>query len=176
MTAEQSTFPISIGVRGRRDKDGTEATIKLQPLRVSLKHLMSLKVSADAAREQYNAGVKAVAEKTGLMSSVVSKLVKARSGDKFDDERRKAEQTALLFDEIGEDENPERQSSLDSMESGAAKPPKNGKGAKNGDGTQPPIGEGEPPADPQFAGTDLDPAKADLDKAARRGKTAATAH
>lgn len=170
-------FPMQLNVRGRRDKDGTEHTITLQPLRKKLKHLMTLKESSDAAREQLSKAVKGVAEETGLMSAVVRKLVNARCGERFDDERRAAEQTALIFDEIGEDLNPERQPSLDSLDNGAAKP--NGKPAKNGDAAQPAIGQGDPPASDPFAAANLgasDAAKVELDKAAKRGKTAATAH
>jgi len=167
-------FPMNLNVRGRRDKDGTEHTITLQPLRKKLKHLMALKESADAAREQLGSAVKAVAEETGLMSGVVRKLVNARCGDRFDDERRAAEQTALIFDEIGEDLNPEQQQqSLDSLSNGAAKPNGNGKATKNGDGAQPPIGEGDPPADDPLGGAVLEKGTA---AKSERSKSAAIAH
>jgi hypothetical protein len=156
MTPEQSSFPMQLNVRGRRDKDGTEHSITLQPLRKKLAHLMSLKGSADAARESLGTAVKAVAQETGLMASVVRKLVNARCGERFDDERRVAEQTALIFDEIGDDAHPELQfGALDSLQTGAAeKPKKNGKPGRR-DGAQPPVGEGAPPAEDPLKGTDL---------------------
>jgi hypothetical protein len=156
MTPEQSSFPMQLNVRGRRDKDGTEHSITLQPLRKKLAHLMALKSSADAARDNLGAAVKAVAQETGLVSSVVRKLVNARCGERFDDARRAAEQTALIFDEIGDDAHPELPfGALDSLKTGAAeKPKKNGKtGRRNGE--QPPAGEGAPPAEDPLRGTDL---------------------
>lgn len=152
MTPEQSSFPMHLNVRGRRDKDGTEHNITLQPLRKKLAHLMTLKGSADAARESLGTAVKAVAQETGLMASVVRKLVNARCGERFDDERRAAEQTALIFDEIGDDAHPELQfGALDSLKTGAAEKPKRGRKAK----ADAPIGEGDAPDSDPLQGTDL---------------------
>jgi hypothetical protein len=156
--APQSTETKSRAASGRKEKDGTEKVITLQPLRVRLKHLAALHDTHVAARDNYNAGVKKVAEDCGLMSSVVNKLIKARAKDTVFDEARKAEQLSMIFAEIGGEAEPERQSTLDSMNNGAAKPPKNGNGkaAKNGNGEEPPIGDGAAPAVDPLKGTDLE--------------------
>jgi hypothetical protein len=88
------------GPRGRKDSDGTEAVIKLAPLRKALADLLNLKGKVDTATGQFNDSVKAIAERTGLMSSVVKKLVKAKAGDDYAEAHRKVEQAALVFDEF----------------------------------------------------------------------------
>ena len=138
---------------GRKERDGTEKTITMMPLRKSLRHLASLNDALDAARSSYNAGVKAIAEKTGLMATVINKLVKSRAKDTVFEEARKAEQLSMLFSEFGGEEA-DPQSSLDSLNTGAAKPQKNGKGAKDGDANAP-IGEGGAPDTDPLKGTDL---------------------
>ena len=41
-----------------------------------------------------------MAEQSGLLAATVRKYVKARAGDKFEDEKTKAQQLALCFEEI----------------------------------------------------------------------------
>lgn len=53
------------------------------------------------AKDRYNDAVKATAEASGLLAGVVNKFVNARVGESFQDEKRKAEQLSLCFDEIG---------------------------------------------------------------------------
>lgn len=161
MSATQAAADTSSkSAKGRREKDGSEKVVTLQPLRVSLKHLASLYDSKKAAESAFREAVKKIAEKTGLMSAVVNKLISARAKDTVFDEARKAEQLSMIFSEIGGESGPEQQSFSDTMETGAARPPKkngNGKGAKNGkDEPQPPIGEGDPPESDALAGTDLE--------------------
>lgn len=86
--------------RGRKDSEGQEAVIKTKPLKDSLRELGTLKAKSDAAKEKLNDAIKAVAEKSGLLSSVVRKFVNAATGEKFEEERRKVEQAALVFDEV----------------------------------------------------------------------------
>lgn len=154
----QAAPSTSTSVSGRKDKDGVEKSIELWPLKKKLKHLMATKENADAARDNYNAAIKAVAEETGLMAVVVKKLVKARADDKVFDEKRKADQLSMVLDEVGgiDDAGPEPEFS-DSLKTGKANATskKNGKAAKNGDVAQPPIGAGAPPAQDPLEGTDL---------------------
>ena len=89
--------------RGRKDTNKEDgAVIKLEPLKKSLRELGTLATKAAAANEQLKDAVKKVAEKSGLLASVVRRLVKAHSGDsdQFNDEKRKAEQMQLVLDEI----------------------------------------------------------------------------
>lgn len=150
MSAPQQQSEISMPktVAGRKDRDGAEKVVTLQPLRKKLKHLAALKDTLDGARGSFNAAVKAVAEETGLMSSVITKLIKARSDDKVDDERRKADQLSMVFAEIGGVEHPGRQASFsDSLATGKAVP------AKSSSASDDPT----PPAVNPMKGTDLDP-------------------
>jgi len=129
---------LTEGPKGRRDADGTEAAIVTKPLHKALGELLTLKGKADAAKDRLNDAVKAIAKQTGLMASVVNRLVKAKAGDDYEDEKRKVDQAALVFEEFA-GELPEQP---------AAAAPANGNGKPKGDG------------DP-LAGTDLalDPAQ-----------------
>lgn len=89
--------------RGRKDKDRDDGeAIKLEPLKKSLRELGTLAAKADEASAKLKDAVKAVAERSGLLSSVVRRLVRAHSGDSdhFADEKRKAEQLGIAFEEI----------------------------------------------------------------------------
>ena len=107
MSAEAGGAVVNIdqrskpGARGRKDADKQEAVIKMKELESRVVELEDLLRQATAAKDRYNDGVKVVAEKVGLLSSVVNKFVKARVGESFEDEKRKVEQLQLCFDEIG---------------------------------------------------------------------------
>lgn len=90
------------GVAARRDSAGNEAAIEISVLKKRAKELEALYKKKQDAAEAYNIGRKAVAEASGLMSSVVDKLVKARVDKKFADKQREYEQLTLVFAEIGE--------------------------------------------------------------------------
>lgn len=88
------------GPRGRKDADGQEVVISVTPLKKALADLLNLKAKADTAKDRLNDAVKAIAKQTRLMASVVNKLVKAKSGDDFEDEKRKVDQASLVFGEF----------------------------------------------------------------------------
>jgi hypothetical protein len=98
--ATQETERAINKARGRKETDGQEKVISTKPIRESVTELCQLKVKADAARDRLNVAVKAVAEKSGLLSSVVRKFVNARAGENFEEEKRKVEQLGLVFDEV----------------------------------------------------------------------------
>jgi len=101
---DTQTDAVISKARGRKDKDKEDGgVIKIEPLRKSLRELGELAIKAAEANAKLKDAVKATAEKSGLVASVVRRLVKALGGDKdhFEDEKRKAEQTQLVFDEIG---------------------------------------------------------------------------
>jgi hypothetical protein len=103
MNAETDQANLGIdSPKGRKDKDGTPAVIKTKPLKDGIHDLMNLKAKADAAREKLNSAVKAIAEQSGLLSSVVRKLVNARSGDNFEAKANEIEQLGIVFEEVGE--------------------------------------------------------------------------
>ena len=99
---EQAELAIR-NASGRKDNDGIEAVIKTKPLKDGIHELMRLKTKADQKRDDLAAAVKRIAEQSGLLSSVVRKLVNARTGDKFQEEKRKVEQLGIVFEEVGEE-------------------------------------------------------------------------
>ncbi len=85
--------------RGRKDANKQEAVIEIGVVRDNLTYLEGLYRATLSAGVEFNDGVKKIAEKSGLMASVVSKYVKARVKDKAEDRKREAEQLSLLFDD-----------------------------------------------------------------------------
>lgn len=85
---------------GRQDKDGSKKVIELDELRSRLDDLVALKIKAGRAQKSYAEAVTATAEKSGLLSSVVNKFVSSRAGSNFLDNKKRAEQLALVFEEI----------------------------------------------------------------------------
>ena len=93
---------------GRKEKDGTEAVIKLDVLRDRAQDLVTLNIKMGQASAQYNEAVKAVAKASGLLSAVVSKYIRSRAGNNFLEDKAKAQQLALVFEELGplDDDHP----------------------------------------------------------------------
>ncbi len=89
------------GARGRKDQ-GTEAVIKLGVVKERIDNLVKLYNAAATAKDDFSSAVKAVAEKAGLLSTVVNKFVAARAGENFEESKAKAQQLALVFEEVGE--------------------------------------------------------------------------
>ena len=89
-------------VKGRKDNKGQEMVIQVSELADAIDELEQLKLKHAAAAEAFNDAVKAVAERSGLMASVVRKVVDARTKDKVEDRRREAAQLNLAFEEIPE--------------------------------------------------------------------------
>ena len=85
-------------VKGRKDQ-GQEAVIKPDVLDAKLKELVHLHNKKTEASDAFNDAVKRVAEKSGLLASVVAKVVAASATDKFEDEKKKAQQLSLAFEE-----------------------------------------------------------------------------
>lgn len=89
--------------RGRKDQtSGQEGAINMAPVKKSIEELVRLYMQQQAAAEKCSSAIKTVAEKSGLLSEVVRKLVKARAKDKFEEAKRTVEQLSLVFDQIGE--------------------------------------------------------------------------
>jgi len=97
---EAATEPRTRKARGREDR-GQEAVIKLDPIKSQVDELVQLHRKAAEANDQYGEAIKATAEKSGLLASVVRKFVAARAGEKFTEEKKKAEQLSLLFEDVG---------------------------------------------------------------------------
>ncbi len=86
----------------RKDCDGQEKIIELDELRKALPVLTQDYATYAQAKVVLNESIKATAERAGLLSSVVRKLVVSRASDKTIDDKRKAQQMSLVFEEIGE--------------------------------------------------------------------------
>jgi hypothetical protein len=87
--------------RGRKDRSGQEAVIKLAPVKERVDEMVQLYEVYKDSGAQLNEGIKALAEASGLMASVVRKFIVARAGDNFDEKKREADQLSLVFDEVG---------------------------------------------------------------------------
>ena len=87
---------------GRKSQTtGQEESIRLGPIKDSIDELVTLYTEAQESKARCSDGIKAAAEKAGLMAGVVRKFVKARAGDKFEDAKRTVEQLSLVFEQIG---------------------------------------------------------------------------
>lgn len=91
----------AIRAQGRKDADKQEAVITMEPVKEGIEDLVQLYVKAGTANDRLNDAIKATAEKAGLLASVVRKFVVARAGEKWEEEHRKVNQLALVFDEVG---------------------------------------------------------------------------
>lgn len=76
--------------------------IRLPEVRAALPNLEALCHHKIAAADAFSDACKAAGEKANLSPSVISAYVTAIVRDKLEDKREKAEQLALLFEEIGE--------------------------------------------------------------------------
>lgn len=107
---------------GRKSRDGSESVIKLETLRTRAQNLIELRLAMGDASARYNNAVKAVAEATGLLSTTVNKYVRARAGDNFREDRMKAQQLALVFEECGELDGTEGDTGEDEQDEGDLPP------------------------------------------------------
>lgn len=86
---------------GRKGPDGQEQVIEMQEVRDKITTLVDLYKLHEDCGKDLNAGIKAVAESSGLLASAIRKLVIARAGDNFEAKAREIEQLALVFEEVG---------------------------------------------------------------------------
>lgn len=88
--------------RGRKNRDKQEAVIKTDVITERIEELERLYTAAGDASTALNDAIKKAAEDSGLLASVVRKLVVARASDKFAEKQREAAQLVLVFDEVGQ--------------------------------------------------------------------------
>ena len=89
-------------VGGRKDAEKQEQTIQTSEIRTRASHLLELHERAKIASADYSEAIKAAAEASGLNASTVRSYIAAVSSEQFRDRARKAQQLALVFDELGE--------------------------------------------------------------------------
>lgn len=87
---------------GRRDGQGNEKTVKIPPLKAGVKECMTLFMRAEAARVRYKDACKATAERGGIESSTLNKLIKSSAKGRFEETKSDIDQQALIFDQVGE--------------------------------------------------------------------------
>lgn len=90
--------------RGRKNQStGQQEPIRLAPIKNSIGELVALYMEQHESAARCSNAIKAVAERSGLLANVVRKFVKARAGEKFEEEKRTVEQLSLVFEEVGEE-------------------------------------------------------------------------
>lgn len=87
---------------GRKAKDGTDEVIRTKPIKDACKDMMTLYMKKQQANADFNAAVKAVAERSNTNASNIKKLIAASASGNFADIRRGVDQQAILFEEVGE--------------------------------------------------------------------------
>lgn len=92
----------NLGMRGRKDGDGGEETLKIDAINENKADLMKLFKRAEDAVTDYNDKAKGVAEKAGCNTSTIKKLIKASASGKFADVRRILDQQSVVFELVGE--------------------------------------------------------------------------
>lgn len=84
--------------KGRKDGDGQEAVITLDPLRERMDELKTLWHGARSAQIEYSDAIKATAEACGLNAPAVRMFVDAHCSNKVAQRRRNVQQLSLLFE------------------------------------------------------------------------------
>ena len=90
------------GRKGRKSSDGTPETIKFEPIKKACKEMMKAFKKAEAAKDEYDACVAGVAERSNSNVTTLKKLIKASAKGKFTDVRNKIYQESVIFETVGE--------------------------------------------------------------------------
>ena len=85
--------------KGRRNRDKQKAVVSAEPVKARIGHLIKLHKAHATAADELNEAIKAVAEKSGLLASVVRKYVTARAGEQYEEKERGVQQLAFLFEQ-----------------------------------------------------------------------------
>lgn len=103
-TQAEQALGMKPGARGRKGNDGQE--VEPDPAKVAekLDELVEAKHKAENAAEAFSKKIKAVAKEAGMNAAAVRKIVDARAGENFEQQRRYAAQLHLLFEEVGDGE------------------------------------------------------------------------
>lgn len=87
--------------QGRLGRDKQEAVIRLDKLKEMAPTVLGLYRVANDANKDLNEAIKATAEQSGLLASVVRSYITASAGHSFKEKSRHVEQLELVF-ELGE--------------------------------------------------------------------------
>lgn len=100
--ARKATAPYNRQTKGRKDKDGGPAVIKMETFVTRVQNLIDLKIAAVQAVKAYQEASSAVAEASGLNAASVNKYVRARINNNFREERDRVSQLAFVFESLNE--------------------------------------------------------------------------
>lgn len=87
---------------GRKDASGQSKVIQTSLVKDRLEHLCDLHQKAEDSKEALSIAIKATAEASGLLASVVKRRVVASVKDQYADRKREYDQLALLFSDTPE--------------------------------------------------------------------------
>jgi hypothetical protein len=97
MTVETQQLPVGEAPTGEVDAP----VLRTKPVRDALENLTALALAKKAAADEFAEAVESVALKSRIDKGVLASYVSAIAGDKATKKKAKAQQLALLFDEIG---------------------------------------------------------------------------
>lgn len=97
---EQQTEVTETVLPFNRGKTQDDSTITMSVIMKNLKQLSDLYIIKQGATENYATSTKAVAEKAGVIPSVLRNLVKAVATGEFDKHKAQAQQLSLVFEEM----------------------------------------------------------------------------
>lgn len=101
-TQQERALDLRPGARGRKDRDGTEETIKIKPIKDASKEVMKLLRRAETAKTECDDAFKLLAERSGTNVSNLKKLFKASLKGNYADVRRDIDQQSVIFEQVGE--------------------------------------------------------------------------
>lgn len=87
---------------GRKDKDGTAEIVKFESITKGCSEMMKAYKKLELAKDDYNATVKAVAERSNSNVTTLKKLVRSSAKGNFQDVKDKLDQEQEVFDMVGE--------------------------------------------------------------------------
>lgn len=100
----ETALGMKPGARGRKDNSGQEVEPDASKVVDKIDDLVEAKHKAEKAAEAFSSKVKAVAKEAGMNAAAVRKIVDAKAGENFEQQRRYAAQLHLLFEEVGSED------------------------------------------------------------------------
>jgi hypothetical protein len=84
---------------GRQTKDKQEAVMNLDPVKSRINELVKLHHANEEAAKDLSEAIKACAEKSGLLATVVKRYVTACAGENYEEKAREVAQLAFVFEQ-----------------------------------------------------------------------------
>lgn len=87
---------------GRKTNDGTTEVVKFDSIKKGCAEMMKAFKKAETAKDDFNAIVSGVAERSGCNAVTLKRLVKSSAKGNFADVRNKIDQESSIFEMVGE--------------------------------------------------------------------------